>query len=306
MKRTIKMALVVVITTQFAGCGGGGGSSSTVSSFVRVTPSGDDTYVSFSGGLSDEATYNYNTGTSKITSVSTLAGASSSPSMTYVVDSNNNVKTVTFSSAAGTSLSFNAGVDTASVLAMNNSIETLVTANGEDYILSANPYDFGWDYQTFGTWVTGAGTGSGTVGVASIGWTTSASSVPTTGTATYTGYTGGRYAGSDGTEYFTSSNLSASANFASRSIGVATTNTYKTTSLSSPGSADSNLNFTGTATYSAGSNQFSGAMTTGSGLTGTLTGLFYGPSAEEIGGTFGFQAGSGVPETYAGSFGAER
>ena len=65
------------------------------------------------------------------------------------------------------------------------------------------------------------------------------------------------------------------------------------------------MNLTGTLTYSAGSNQFTGAVAnSGSTLSGTATGRFYGPAAQEIGGTFGL-TGAGL-SAYGGGFGAHR
>jgi hypothetical protein len=67
---------------------------------------------------------------------------------------------------------------------------------------------------------------------------------------------------------------------------------------------NSNLNMSGTLSYVSGSNQFSGAITTTNGMTGSAKGRFYGPSAQEIGGTFSV-TGSGV-QSYGGAFGGSR
>jgi hypothetical protein len=64
------------------------------------------------------------------------------------------------------------------------------------------------------------------------------------------------------------------------------------------------LNMTGTLNYSPGSNQFSGAVSTAGGMTGTAQGRFFGPAAEEIGGTFSV-TGPGV-QSYGGAFGGAR
>jgi len=58
--------------------------------------------------------------------------------------------------------------------------------------------------------------------------------------------------------------------------------------------------------YTAGTNSFAGDVTNGGSLSGTSTGRFYGPSAEELGGVFILQAGSGIPETYGGAYGAKK
>ena len=56
-------------------------------------------------------------------------------------------------------------------------------------------------------------------------------------------------------------------------------------------------------TYAAGTNTFTGNVTA-TGLSGTSTGRFYGPSAQELGGVFSL-SGAGM-EHYAGGYGAKR
>ena len=58
-----------------------------------------------------------------------------------------------------------------------------------------------------------------------------------------------------------------------------------------------------------GTNQFSGVVTAagqGAGLSGTLNGSFYGPQAQEIGGTFSLNAVSPSREAMVGGFGGKR
>jgi hypothetical protein len=73
------------------------------------------------------------------------------------------------------------------------------------------------------------------------------------------------------------------------------------------------MNMTGTLTYAAGTNSISGTVTTPGGtasgitvsaLSGSINARFYGPTAQEIGGTFGL-TGAGL-EVYGGSFGGKR
>ncbi len=134
-----------------------------------------------------------------------------------------------------------------------------------------------------------------------VGAATGAASIPTAGSATYVGVTAGHQIATDGTLFGTNSNLTAVADFGARSVSLASTNT----SLKK-----SDLDFLGTLTYFAGSNRFTGNVTTVGGgtgsapMTGTATGLFYGPAAEEIGGTF-WVAGAGLA-SYGGAFGGKR
>ncbi len=119
-----------------------------------------------------------------------------------------------------------------------------------------------------------------------------------TGTATYEGLSAGIYIESEDVVFVTASDVEAVADFAGLSIEFETTGTEVGDDLGSvtemPG-----LDMTGTLTYEAGRNQFTGTVTTTGGMTGTANGLFYGPAAQEIGGTFITQGAS-----YIGAFGA--
>jgi hypothetical protein len=294
----ITCAPVVLVA---CGGGGGGGSSSTLAPFVKWSSvTAGNTYVI--AGDSIQGTYTYNVATEKVTSI-TRDTQQSGATFTETFNSSGIVQSVRIQTASGTDISFERGTDTFGVLIINNDINAVVSADETRFALAPEPTAFGWEYQTFGVWVTGAGTGSGTYGAASIGAATAGSSVPVTGTATYTGYTGGQYIASDGSDYFTSSNMTAVANFAAKSLAFATSGTAITPDLLTESPATT-LNMSGTLTYSPGSNQFTGNVSTTGGLTGTATGRFYGPTAQEIGGTFGV-TGAGIT-TYGGAFGGKR
>lgn len=305
MKKMLKVVGIIGLAGTLGACGGGGGggggSSATLAPFVKWSSvtAGNTYQIS---GDSQQGTYSWNSSTDRITAV-TVGSQQSGAVFTETFASNGTIQSIRIQTAGGTDISFNRSTDTFGTLLINSNINAVISSDGTRYALAPEPTTVGWDYQAFGIWVTGAGTGSGTYGAASVGAATPASSVPTTGTATYTGYTGGRYVASDGTYYFTSSNMTANANFATRSISFATSNTSQTPDLLTS-STNSNLNMTGTLTYSAGSNQFTGSVSTTSGLTGTATGRFYGPTAQEIGGTFGV-TGSGTT-VYGGAFGGKR
>jgi hypothetical protein len=305
--KQVSFALITVSLAGLTACGGGGGGSSTLSPFVNFSSIATGTSVLISGD-SYQGTYSYNVATSTVTGLTTgshQAGAS----YTGTYGTGRFPTVATIDSAAGTSITWSGSAgDTFGTLVLDSRVDAVVSANGQNYGLVANPTQFGFEYQTFGTWVTGAGTGSGTYGFISVGNQTSPSSVPTTGTATYTGVTGGRYSDSNGADYFTSSSMSATADFAARSLAFSTNGTAATRDLLNTSSA-TNLNLSGSLSYTAGSASFSGSVSTtgvgtgGSALTGTATGRFYGPTAQEIGGTFAVQSGN---EFYGGAFGASR
>ena len=179
------------------------------------------------------------------------------------------------------------------------------SADGENYGFAADPSVIGWDYQTFGGWIDGRGTGSGRTGAMSVGNATAGSSIPTSGSATFTGFASGTYADSNGEGFVTLANSSVSANFVSRTAILTTSNTQKVSLASGTSSSASNLNLTGTLTYSSATNSLattSTGLTTQGGMSGSANARFYGPNAEEIGGVFAVRGTS--PEAYQGAFGA--
>lgn len=303
MRKWSPKLLGLCIPFVLTGCGGGGGTnpttSTTFSSWSGITPNSSVTI----SGISQAGTYTYDTANEVMTS-RTNGSSSAGASYSATYDNSGNVIVATITPAGDSPISWSSsGGDTFGVLIINNDIDVAISADSEDYALAANPFGFGWDYQSFGIWTTGAGTGSGTYGAMSMGAETSGSSIPTSGSATYNGYTAGRFVNSANQDFFTSSAMAASANFATRSISFSTTNTFVTRDLINQ-SANSNLNMNGTLSYSAATNSITGSITTTGGLTGDLNGRFYGPSAEEIGGTFAL-TGGGL-EAYAGAFGGKR
>jgi hypothetical protein len=100
--------------------------------------------------------------------------------------------------------------------------------------------------------------------------------------------------------------MTANVDWVARSIGFSTSNTRQVglTAPSSGGVLNTGLDFTGTLTYAAGTNAFSGPVnTTGSTMTGNTTGRFYGPNAEEMGGVYSLGGSAG---TMIGGFGGKR
>ena len=71
-------------------------------------------------------------------------------------------------------------------------------------------------------------------------------------------------------------------------------------------SAAPNLNLSGTLTYSPASNTFGGTLTNASGsMSGTSTGRYYGPAAQELGGVFTLKSPTSA-EMFVGGYGAKR
>jgi hypothetical protein len=236
---------------------------------------------------------------SKVTSVSS-ASVNANNSVTLTVDAAGVVtgltidgtqSSVSFSKANGDQLTFNAGV------------VRVKSADGKSLAVGADYNTLGFNYQTFGAWMTGVGTGSGHVGAFSAGAVTPVISMPTTGTATYNGTAGGIYVDTSGTTFIAAGSSALTANFANHSVSYSTSGTTAVDAVTGAALANpSILNMQGTLTLAAGSDAFGGAVSTGT-LNGTANGRFYGPTANEAGGTFAL-TGSGV-QSYLGGFGAK-
>lgn len=196
-----------------------------------------------------------------------------------------------------------------------------LTRTSSSYVLpySATLNPAGYTYQTFGSWqVTGV---NGSVGESyfSRGASIVPATLPVAGTATYTGQAAGTYVNSlTNDPSHTSATMNATADFAARTVAFSTTGTTSLSNNAAVGtlpSANAGLNMSGTLSYAAGNNTFTGAVTTGNGMSGNVTGRFYGPgiavatpskvvgAPPEIGGTFAVMA-SGVG-AMQGSFGGK-
>ena len=128
--------------------------------------------------------------------------------------------------------------------------------------------------------------------------------MPASGTAVFVGNSAGVGADAAGNTYVHSASMAAAVNFGSRQIGFATSGSLATGAatggavVSAPG-----LNMTGTMSYGASSNSFSGSVAAQNGTRGPISGQFYGPNANEIGGTYALAGPSGVT---IGGFGGKR
>ncbi|MCH9844160.1 MAG: transferrin-binding protein-like solute binding protein [Alphaproteobacteria bacterium] len=183
--------------------------------------------------------------------------------------------------------------------------------NVRAYVTMLNPARNNWKYQTYIRWEYWIGSEYANndasesssdnhkeithswVGIASIGSETLGANIPTNGTVSFS-EEGVRYAGdaSDSNKFHSSAiTITAIVNFNDREVA-----------LVSRYSDDTDY-FTGTLTYNNASNDLSGVIVwvgDNSSATGTAEARFYGPAAEEFGGTF--ELGS----NHFGAFGAKR
>jgi len=164
----------------------------------------------------------------------------------------------------------------------------------------------GWNYQTYGVWAVQSGPNNFVLGGVSAGNATPGSAVPTTGTARFFGNASGYFIDTAGIRSTTSAAMIANVDFQNRAIGFSTLDTTLVNSATGAASSKQELDVLGSLSWAAGVNNFSGQVQTRDRtLNGSASGKFYGPTAEEIGGTYQL-GGAGVSRMVGGFGGIKR
>lgn len=181
-------------------------------------------------------------------------------------------------------------------------LDLLQSANKQNILIAADEDYFGFNYQSFGIWMTGIGTNSGSYGVYTMGADTKGTSIPLSGQTSFSGAVGGIYVNPNGATYEVVGSAIYAVNFANRTVQMRTANSYAADIFSgaNKGSIPA-LDMTGTLSYSPGINTLTGILYA-TGLSGNATGRFFGPTANEIGGTF-YLTGAGG--NFIGAFGGK-
>ncbi|HJY77293.1 MAG TPA: transferrin-binding protein-like solute binding protein [Burkholderiales bacterium] len=164
----------------------------------------------------------------------------------------------------------------------------------------------GWNYQTYGVWAVQSGPNNFVLGGVSAGNATPGNAVPTTGTARFFGNASGYFIDTAGIRSTTSAAMIANVDFQNRAIGFTTIDTTLLNPNQGPGTSRQELDLSGSLSWAAGVNNFSGQVQTRDRtLNGSASGKFYGPTAEEIGGTYQL-GGAGVSRLVGGFGGIKR
>lgn len=301
----MRLLIALTLSGLLAACAGGGGGGGSSSGGVVITPFTSwaaiqpNSTVQASGG-STGASYTSNPITGQVLTVSSASQASSGATVNFTYGPTS-LTGIAIQSAQGASASLN--TNNGDVISTTSSGSVLYGYNAArtTTLLAPSVDYFGWNYQSYGVWLTGQGTGSGTVGAASVGSITPTASIPATGTGSFSGNSLGMYVNSSGQAFYTVANMTANANFATQAVTFATTGTTTVNLATGVSASAPTLNLSSNMTYTGGT--LSGAITSGSGMSGTATGKFYGPTAQEIGGTYALSGGgSGM----FGGFGGKR
>lgn len=301
---------VFFVVTLF-GCGGGSGGSSS--------GGGPTPFVSWSSivppdtvkveGFSKEEAYTRSEGT-LIDGVSNL-GISGFSSATLQYDSQGIIEQIDINTP---NVFVSWDVNSGDLIEYSGVNIFAIDSLESDIAVAINPLDsnVGWEYQTFGVWETGRKFLAGNIGAMSMGAPTPASSIPLSGVASFAGSSSGIFVDTAGNDYFVYSDLDVAFDFEQRqTIRFFTNNSVKISvdELISAGlpdnpPTDNSLDLSGTLSYNLGANIFTGDVTTPT-MSGTTTGQFYGPNAEELGGVFSLTNDPFRPTSYySGAYGA--
>lgn len=178
-------------------------------------------------------------------------------------------------------------------------------ANGTQIVMH-DPAAAGWTYQTFAHYIDPK---SGVIhGYQSLGDETKFTALPASGTATYNGLTTAYVVKNNDQSRQLTADVKAIVDFSLKGVRFETTNS-QFHSLDTNGRRvtvkGADYDMKGTAKWENG-NLFLGKVeATAAGLKGNLSGKFFGPSAAEIGGTYGLKKEDGS-EHMIGGYGAKR
>ena len=304
MSRNVAVGVLMLV---LSGCSGGGGhsaSSTPPAPVSSVIPAGSflsgpgaayagpesgfaftggtfNSGTSGNGGATVTLTNDASTGTARFLSISAPAGVGSTYSHTFDLAN----------SAPGTG-------PLAGLIGVLEGTQFSDGSVQHELVLDPN-----LNFATYGLWVNvqsvSVGVESGATGAFAIGQLTPAAAIPTTGSATYAGSTIGAMINGTTSALLTGS-VNLTANFNSMSVnGSMVLNSWATGAPA----AFANLTL-GPAPISAGNGgSYSGPLN-GSGFTGSASGNFYGPHAEETAGTWAITNNAGT--NAIGSFGAKK
>ena len=275
--------LLVSALASMAGCAGGGSGSASPSPYPPINSVSQSTTLSV---VSSNVTHD--NPTTKFAPTGGTVGISASGNGSTIAAVDLNVAGVSGVTFQQTFSSFTPQLDShgvpllyvASVTAPDGSVRQMLFANPSNSLFSLTYTTFGyWAYDASATATSGVG------GTFATGVATRTQDLPTMGTANYSGGMIGRY--TDGTtQWAVTANASSTANFGTGTISLTTSGSSKAPVAGGPAVSDLSLNLSGGLLFPPGTNQASGTLTSASGMTGPASAKFFGPGAQELGGTF--------------------
>jgi hypothetical protein len=296
-----KYLIIGTATILLVACGGGSSSSSTTSA-TPSTPTTIESFTSWSATTANVPVAMTNGSSSSVDLLGNISQSDSSGSATFTRDANNSYTLISPSASAGNSAIFSAALGDTLQSSFSSTNTTALNKAQTTIGLFGNPSTFSYNYQTYGAWGS-YGIATGDSFALSDGSASSASAISTTGGLTYTGGSTGYFVDTNKFSYITNSTMVANLSFNTRTFVFTTTGTVIQGAPNGNVNTNTNLNITGVMTYIAGTNNFTGTVTTTSGMTGKINGKFYGPGTKEIGVTYALY-GAAIG-TLVGSFGGK-
>lgn len=290
---------VIISSLILAGCAGKNSSSSTEQTFSSWSATTPSKITNFTSGNATTVLVN-----------GTIQQTYSNVTAVTNFDVSRNLIAVTLRQSNSNSISYSIlNGDTIVKDSTNNNF--VLTNNRSTTIgIIANPFNYGFEYQTYGSWGN-MGTVGANSNAVSIGNLTPITNMPISGTATYSGGSNGYYV-VGGFSYITSASMVANVDFSSKTITFNTSDTKVIGTVNGAVLSNPALNLSGTMTFGPNSNLATGNVTTNgvifngtliNNLSGSIVGNFYGPNANEFGGTYGLRKSG---ETFVGGFGGKR
>ena len=304
LTRSIGTALVLtaaVMALSGGGCSsssGGGGGGLQIGQFTSWDDINPGETVVINGNVV-HANYqtDLNTG---FTNAGPTQSSAAEARLTY--DNNSNLVRVDID-AGGASVDFNENQGDDIGLVFGNLVGGAISANGEEIGLWAEPDGLGFNYQTFGVWLTGYNTGAGVAAAGSFGARTPDANVPGAGVLTYNGAASGFAVDAAGIPFLVISSSEVVVDFGGGTFTFVTTGSLKDNLVDASEFTfvgDPNFNLIGNGDIVANSLEGNVAAA-GYNLAGDVDAWLYGVDASEVGGLFDLVGADG---RYVGSFGA--
>jgi len=298
----MKYLLSTLFPIALVACGGGDSSSSsttsstpstpTVASFTSWSATTANVPVAMTGGFSSSVDLSGN-----------ISQSDSSGSGTFTRDASNNFTLINSTASTGNSALFSTALEDTLTSTFDGATTTSLNKAQTTIGIFANPSNYAFNYQAYGAWGQ-YNIASGNSFALSDGSASPASAIPSVGGISFTGGSVGYYVDVNKVAYVANANMTAIFSYDKQTMTFITSSTGIQGAPSGNAIPNANLNMTGTLTYVAGTNYFTGTVTTTNGMTGKINGEFYGPGINEFGGTYAvYVAGVG---TMVGSFGSKR
>jgi hypothetical protein len=298
----MKFILSALFPIALVACGGSDSSSSSstsstpstpaVASFTSWAATTPNIPVAMTGGFS-----------SSVDLVGNITLSESTGSGTFTRDASNNFTLINSTASTGNSALFSTALEDTLTSTFDGATTTTLNKSQTTIGTFTNPTYYAFQYQTYGAWGP-YGNATGNSFALSDGSASPVSAIPIVGGIAYAGGSTGYYVDASKLSYVTNATMTVILSYDLQSLSFTTSNSGIIGAPSGNLSSLSNLNLTGTLTYIAGTNYFTGTVTSANGMSGKINGEFYGPGINELGGTFALY-GSGVG-TLVGSFGGKR